>query len=228
MGILIIKSVILLVSLFVIFANKSKLSKATLFIYIWTLFSIFNAFFSERPYIHYLLVLLPSFSLLLGNFIEDTKTRVLGGAIILFVVTVAYFHFQVYKKTISYYENYISFITNNKRIVDYEAFFDGNTPRDYDIANFINMNVGQNDKVFLWSDSAQIYALSNKLPIGKYIVAYHITFYKNADIITKEQIEITQPKYIIQTIEEPFVENILSSYQLRYIMEGAKIYEREI
>jgi hypothetical protein len=90
------------------------------------------------------------------------------------------------------------------------------------------MNVSKDESVFLWSDSPQIYALSNKLPIGKYVVAYHIKFYKNADIVTKEEIETATPKFIIQTVDGPLVNDILSSYQLRYIIEGAKIYERQI
>lgn len=228
MGILVIKTIILFVSLLILFIKKNKISKSTLFIYMWIIFSIFNAFFSERPYIHYLLVLLPAFALLTGHFFDRTKTRIIDGSIIFIIIFFALFHFQIYYKTFTYYGNYVKFLTNQKTIVDYEAFFDAYTPRDYDIANFIDMNVAGNEKIFLWSDSAQIYALSNKLPLGKYIVAYHITFYKNADVITKEQIEKAQPKYIIQTIEEPFVKDISSSYRLRYIMEGARIYEREI
>jgi hypothetical protein len=96
------------------------------------------------------------------------------------------------------------------------------------VATFIKNNVKNDEKVFLWSDSPQIYALSKKLPIGKYIVAYHITFYKNADVITKKQIDDAKPKYVIQTVEEPHISELLSSYQLRYIMQGVKIYERQI
>jgi len=228
MGVLIIKSVLLLVALITLFITKKKLTKVTLFIYVWIILSIYSALFSERPYIHYLLVILPSFALLVGHFAENTKLRIIDGIAIIAIALFAYFHFHLYLKSIDYYLNYVKFIANKEKVMDYEAFFDKNTPRDYDIAHFIGMNVKHNESVFLWSDSAQIYALSNKLPISKYIVAYHITFYKNADIITKQQIDKVRPKYIIQTIEQPLLDGILSSYQLRYIMEGVKIYEREI
>lgn len=228
LGILLIKTVILFILVATLFLNKKRLSKQTIFIYLWTIFSLYNAFFSERAYTHYMLVALPAFALLVGHFFDKARTRVLDGLIIIGISIVAYYYFQIYYKTFSYYQNYIQLITNNKNIVAYESFFDSNTPRDYDIANFITMNVKSDERVFLWSDSAQIYALSHKLPIGKYVVAYHITFYKNADIITKKQIEEMQPKFIIQTVEDPLVNDLLSSYQLKYIMEGAKIYEREI
>ena len=228
MGILIIKTALLFIGIIAIILNRKRMSYSTIFLYLWCIFSIYNAFFSERPYIHYLLVILPVFALLVGHFLEQVKLRFVTGIAIVFICLFAYFHFQIYLRTVDYYKNYFMFVANKESIVTYESFFDTNTPRDYDIASFIRINIKGNDKVFLWSDSPQIYALANKLPIGKYIVAYHITFYKNADIITKQQIELAQPKYIIQTIDQPIVKDILSSYQLRYIMEGAKIYERKI
>ncbi len=124
--------------------------------------------------------------------------------------------------------NFIAFISNSESVLDYENFFDRNTPRDYALASFIELHVDKNEDVFLWSDSPQIYALSNKLPIGKYIVAYHIKFYKNAEIVTKNQIEKVKPKFIIQTVQGPIENDILSTYKLRYIMDDTKIYEREI
>lgn len=228
MGVLIIKTILLLIVVALIWLNRRRLSKPTLFVYLWIVFGLYNAFFSERPYIHYSLVMLPAFALVVGHLIENAKFRIIDLAAIVIISYFAYFHFQIYLRSVSYYNNYLRFITSKENIVEYEGFFDRNTPRDYDIANFIGMNVRGNESVFLWSDSAQIYALSNKLPIGKYLVAYHITFYKNADVNTKQQIEKVQPKYIIQTVDVPFVDDILSSYKLRYIMEGAKIYEREI
>jgi len=228
MGALVIKTILLSVGLLIIFLNRKRMSKTSLFIYLWLIFSLYNAFFSERPYIHYSLVILPVFSLLIGQLFEKTRLHVLNVVVIGIICCFAYFHFQIYLRSVPYYNNYLKFITNKERIVEYEGFFDRNTPRDYDIASFIRMNIKGNESVFLWSDSAQIYALSNRLPIGKYVVAYHITFYKNADTITKQEIDKEQPKYIIQTIDVPLVNNILSSYQLRYIMNGTKIYEREI
>lgn len=228
LGILFFKTIALLGSVATIFFKRKKLSKSTLFLYLWVVFSIYSTFFSERPYTHYLLVLLPSASLLVGHLIVKKKTRIVDGTVLLLLIFVAFYYFQIYKQTVAYYQNYLLFVTNNKNIVDYESFFDDNTPRDYDIANFIATNVKKDEKILLLSDNAQIYALSNNLPIGKYIVAYHINFYKNADIITKKQIEEKQPKFIIQTVEYPILNDLLSSYQLKYIMEGAKIYEREI
>ncbi len=228
MGILLIKTMILGFLSLLLILRSSKLSKTATFLYAWIIFGLYSAFFSDRPYTHYLLVLLPAFSLLFGYTVEFKKSKIMNLFIIVAILFVGYFHFQIYKRTIPYYQNYIVFLGGGKSIEEYEYFFDANTPRDYAIANFIDMNTKEDESVFLWSDSPQIYALSDKLPIGKYVVAYHIKFYKNADVVTKEEIETARPKYIIQTVDGPLVNDILSSYQLRYIMEGAKIYERQI
>lgn len=228
MGILLLKSVLLFFVLIFLIVRRKKISKGDLFIYLWIAFSVYSAFFSQRPYIHYLLMMLPAFCLLLGSIIENKKRRVFNICLFLVLILVSYFYFTVYKKPLSYYINYIEFITNHKSIVSYERFFDELTPRDYAIASFIDINVNKNESVFLWSDNAQIYALSHKTPLGKYIVAYHITFYKNAVLETKVVIEKNRPRYIIQTTSTPFSKDIISSYKLKYEMIGTKIYEREI
>ena len=222
------KVVVLVIVVIVLSFRKVKVGRNLLFIYLWFVFGVYSSMFSARPYTHYLLVILPSFSLLFGMIFETRKMRAINIILIALLSLIGYFHFKIYRKNILYYVNAFQMVTGSKSITDYEMFFDKNTPRDYNIANFIKSNIKNDESIFLWSDSPQIYALSNKLPIGKYIVAYHITFYKNADIITKEQLNRSQPRYIIQTVNEPLGEELISSYKLKYIMEGTKIYEREI
>ena len=36
----------------------------------------------------------------------------------------------------------------------------GNTPRDYEIAGYINLNIKTNDNIFIWGNNAQIYELN--------------------------------------------------------------------
>lgn len=228
MGILVVKTFILVFVILVIKYLSKKITKESIFIYLWTAFGIYSAFFSDRPYTHYLLLALPAFCLLIGNLFEKEKGRFFEIVAILTISFIAIFHFQVYIKNIDYYKNFFNFVMDKKSVVQYETFFDRNTPRDYVIAEFISTNTQEDEDVFLWSDSAQIYALSNKLPIGKYIVAYHIKFYDNADADTRKQIEAIKPKYIIQTAQGDLINEVLSSYQLKYIISGAKIYERQI
>ena len=109
----------------------------------------------------------------------------------------------------------------------YQSFFDKNTPRDYDIANFIKINTKENENIFLLSDSGQIYYLANKLPPGRYIVSYHITAYKNGIPETKLALYQENPKYIIDTKHDRRLLELLAGYKPLYKIQNAEIYERE-
>lgn len=227
MGSLVFKLILLFASVLFVVTLKKKLGYAGIVIFIWVFFSLFNALFSARPYTHYLLVLLPAISLLIGFVFDNKKILKISLPLLIVILLVLNTNFKVYKKIYSYYENYRQFVFGNKSILDYQSFFDGSTPRDYDIAQMILMKTDKNEEVFIWGDSGQIYALAGKLPPGRYIVSYHITFYKNAVDETKKVLDIVRPKYIIQTKENPEINSFLELYSLKYTLNNAKIYERQ-
>lgn len=227
MGFLFLKIGLLLFALSLIARYRKSLTPSGVLIFIWVLFSLFNAMFSQRPYIHYVLTLLPAFCLLIGWAFENKKSAILAIPLAGLLLFLIFQNFKFYTKIIPYYNNYLSFIFNGRPIDEYEAFFDKNTPADYAISRFIKMKTKPSENVFLWSDSGQIYALSEKLPPGRYIVSYHMTFYKDAILETKKAIDDSKPKYIIQTKEASGVENFLDNYELKYKMKNVKIYERQ-
>ena len=50
----------------------------------------------------------------------------------------------------------------------------------------IKLYAKPSDNIFIWGNNAQVYKLTNKLPPGKYAVAYHITkIIKTALVIPK-------------------------------------------
>lgn len=226
--ILLFKSLLIVIVSSILFFLRKRITAATLFVYLWVAFGSFSAFFSDRPYTHYLIVLLPGFSLLAASLIRGKKERIVSAVIIVVILLFSYYHFHVYRKNIAYYDNFVQFAFGSRSVDSYQSFFDRNTPRDYKIANFIRSEISNDQTVFLLSDSAQIYALSDRLPIGKYIVAYHIMYYKDADTMTMEQINNFQPQYIIKTVNSNKLDKFLTSYELKYIMDGAKIYERKL
>jgi len=228
MGVLLIKIIIAASLIFLILIKRENLSRSALFIYIWLVLALFSTFFSQRPYMHYVLMTALPFSYFMGSIIEEKKHRVIKILAAIFLVLIVYLNFGIYKKLFSYYDNYIKFILYEKRVDDYQLFFDSNTPRDYELARFIDMFSRERDyDVFLWSDSGQIYALSDTLPPGKYIVAYHITYYNNAINYIISEIEKAKPTYIIQTKKEFEIKRFLPSYVLKYRIRDANIYERQ-
>lgn len=224
---LFIKTVLLAGIISVLIYLKRYISTSSFIIFIWLSFSLYNAFFSQRPYLHYLLVLIPTFSLCIGVLFQNIKQILVNSIVIVVVFFLITSTFTFYRKTTAYYTNYIHFITGKKGVEAYQSFFDRNTPRDYDIANFIQANTKASEEVFLWSDSAQIYALANKLPVSRYIVAYHMTFYKNAIIETKTSVRKHVVKYIISTKNSSELKEFLQGYQLHTTIRGADVYERQ-
>lgn len=227
MGILVLKALALFVVTGLILYKRKSFSKLNLLLFIWLVFALFSTFFSQRPYLHYVLMTLPPYAFFIGSIIESKNFRFFKIFAAIVILVIVYLNFGTYKKNVSYYQNYIDFVIFDKKIDAYQTFFDSNTPRDYELARFIETFSGNNDNIFIWSNSGQIYALSDTLPPGKYIVAYHITYYNNAVEYMVEQISKTQPKYIIKTKESPEFRNFLPFYELKYKVANSDIYERQ-
>lgn len=225
-GFLLIKLLILSLGLLFIFLKRELLGKERVFIYIWFFFSLFNAFFSGRPYTHYVLVVVPSFCLILGLLI--LKNKYVKFDILIFVISTFFLltQFSYYVKTVFYYQNFIHFISGQKSVYDYQRFFDGNTPNDYEIAGYINNHLSKNDNLFIWGNNAQVYKLTNKLPPGRYTVAYHITNYEDGYKNTEDGLSEKNPKFIIIMPNAPIYPFSLLGYSQKININGINIYER--
>jgi len=225
-GFLILKLCLLTVFLAFLFLKRTAFSKTSLFILIWFAFSLFNAYLSQRPYTHYVLVLIPSLSLLLGLVFWDKKYQIINliflTASFLFIVK----DFNFYVKIIPYYQNFTSFVIGQKTASSYEAFFDKKTPIDYNVAQFINSKTTDKNNIFIWGNNAQLYTLTNKLPPGKYAVAYHITYYKDGFQNTSDAILKANPKFIIVMPNQGMPPISLLRYNRNLKIDNVLIYER--
>lgn len=229
-GFLIIKLILLACAICFIVLKRRQFSPAILFISLWFVLSVFSAFFSQRQYTHYSLVMIPSLCLLIGLFFvqrtQVTKLR-LGTLIVVVVVVIqSYFHSYGLVKTTEYYQNAISFLLNQKSVNEYRAFFDAKTPRDYELASYIKARTVQTDQIFIWGDSPQIYYLAQKLPPTKYTVAYHILQDPNGVKEAQAAIDKIHPKFIITLSEAPPLPLQLSQYVGKYGIKGSTVYER--
>jgi len=225
-GLLIFKLLLLSAGLLFVFWKKEALGKERVFIYIWFFFSLFNAFFSQRPYTHYVLVVLPSFCLFLGLLLQ--KSKLLKLDLLIFIVSSFFLltQFSYYIKTAFYYQNFVQFIAGKKSVYDYQRFFDGNTPNDYEIAGYINSKLGKNDNLFIWGNNAQVYKLTNKLPPGRYTVAYHITNYENGYQNTENGLKEKNPKIIVVMPNVSAYPFSLMGYFHKININGISIYEK--
>jgi hypothetical protein len=225
-GLLIFKlSLLFLFSLF-IFLKRKKYGNMFVFVALWLGFSLFNAYFSQRPYTHYVLVILPAFSLMLGFFTLNKNISKLAGIITLSTFIAVLLSFTFYIKTVFYYQNFVSFLMGNKSVYSYQRFFDKNTPNDYDIAGYINLHAKKEDKIFIWGNNAQVYKLTEKIPPGRYTVAYHIVNYKDGLENTREGLLKNSPRFIVIMPNAPQFPFVLSEYYSKINLNGIGIYER--
>lgn len=227
-GFLLIKLFILFLYCALLFIKKDKLKMNTLFVLLWLGFSLFNAYFSGRPYTHYLLVLLPSFCLFVGLFLFEKKNKIFIGILLAMLTIMLYNNFHHYNKSIPYYKNFLSYMYGKKSTAAYQSFFDKNTPYDYQLTQLIKLHVKQGDAFFLWGNNAQLYKLTNTLPPGRYTVAYHIFGNQEAENETKIAIDEKKPKYIVIMNGQQNIPYIPSAYALKYVVDKAKIYERNL
>lgn len=225
-GLLIFKIILLLLFTLFVFSKRKIYENSFTFIFVWFGFSLFNAYFSQRPYTHYLLVLLPSFSLMLGLFILNKNFSKLSGIILLTAFIALLLSFNFYTKTLLYYQNFVSFLLEQKSVYSYQRFFDKNTPNDYDLAGYINLRSLPSDNIFIWGNNAQVYKLTGKLPPGRYTVAYHITSYKDGLENTRNALLTSNPKFIIIMPNVGPYPFSLSDYFLKINLNGIKIYEK--
>lgn len=184
-----------------VFKLKKIISSQLAFILFWFAATIFGALLSTRPYPHYLIqVLVPLCFLLpfLFNFHKFKPQIIVFASLIIFISILQKYKFYFYPN-ISYYKNFYSF----QGIDKFHRSFGGNIESIYQISGYIKNNTDPNDKIFIWGDHPYIYALSDRLPPGRYTVAYHIKDFDGYQE-TIESFKTHPPKFIIYYPDSDF------------------------
>jgi hypothetical protein len=224
------KSLFLSLILLLIFSQSKKFSsKWSLFTQIWFLFSLFAATLSGRPYAHYLIQILPPFCLLLGDFIANTNFARWSTFLLMILLSaqIAKTRYWVYP-VFSYYQNFFKFVLKTKSLEEYFSFFDKKVPQTYEISSYLATHTRPTDKIFIWADEPYIFALSGRLPSGRFTVAYHIIdFDKFAE--TEEALRKNWPQIIVFDLSKkgifPGLESIISAkYYLTRKIGNFEIY----
>lgn len=178
-------------------------SKNILFLSIWLLLSIYGAVLSNRPYPHYLLQpLVPAMlvgGLLIDAFLQKTLKRdiflasmslVIGGVIL---GEVGFGNYP----TVSYYKNFWQYATGQKTQEEYKRYFPASLLRNEKIATYIRERTDPQEKIFIWGEEPAIYDMADRLPVGRYIVSFHIRDFPNGYTETYEALLKEKPRYIL-------------------------------
>jgi hypothetical protein len=186
-----------------LFFFRKRLSLALKVIIVWFVTSLFAALLSGRPYPHYLLEVLPSFALSFGLLFETKGKflRVIPLVFLGFFIFVFYnFHFWYYPN-LPYFKNFYQYVLRLKSKSDYLVFFNPQTDDLYQTADFIRSHTTADEKIFIWGTQPSIYALSGRLPVGRYTVSYHVFDFKG-EAETLGALRFQPPRWLIVTGDE--------------------------
>ena len=233
-GLLVIKLLVLCIGVAFVFWKRKVISPPIAFIFLWFSFCSFNALFSGRPWTHYILVMMPATTLLIGLLFYKASPKIrtftLGFLLIAVFIITAFFKINLGSvgRAFLYYQNFALFITNQKSTAAYSEYFDKKVTRDYEVAHFLAGKTKPGEVIFVWGNNPQIYVLSKTLPPGKYTVEYQISQSKITLAETAASIDRAKPKFIVILSETPNFPFSIYGYTNKFSLTGADIYERTL
>ncbi len=195
------------------FVARKIFSKEMLFFFTWFTFSLFGALLSERPYPHYLIESSPSIAILaallinkLFKFKLTAKTSNLADILLpLLAISLLIFshnHYQFWRyPQLSYYQNFADKLIGAKTNEEYVSYWGDRALENQKLAKFIKETTLPDDNIFVWGEASCTYALSDRLPPGRYMVNYHIFDFDGYQE-TLRAIDEKKPKLIIKMKDE--------------------------
>jgi 4-amino-4-deoxy-L-arabinose transferase-like glycosyltransferase len=208
-----------------------KIGRTATTIYLWFAWAGFAALLSGRPYPHYLLQMAGVASILPFYFWSGNRKgkAVLGALALGMGLLITRYNFYAYP-TRNYYENFLKWVSRQETTQEYFSRFNPEVNNIYQVAAKVDSLTSNGDKIFVWGNEPAIYALSRRLPMGKYTVKYHIQELRQETqammMLTK-----TPPKVLVweNNSELPGLSDLLKEH---FILQGTwgarKVYLLQI
>ena len=230
---LFVRGMILVLSTVVIWLSRKRLGGRFGLVTLWFVGALFGTLLSGRPYPHYFIEIVPPGVLLLGMLMFEKKNwfkfLVGVGLLALTLWSVVAYKFWYYK-SLPYYKNFVGYVLGQKNEEEYRRYWGDGVVRNYQVADYILRVTSREEKIFVWGTEPAIYVLSNRLPVGKYTVAYHILDFDASEETIDALLE-EKPRIIVMMANEKKVFDQLngilaSSYALAKEIGDAHIYLR--
>jgi len=158
----------------------------TQFILSWFVLALFASLLSNRPYPHYFLQVVPPLALVLGNLVLTAHellkkqkidvthyTSILSSLVMIgvFIGVLTTLEVGLYP-TVKYYKSTISYLTGSISQNTYNESFSGRMKDNYHAAEIILES--SDPYLFIWGTNPELYALTKKVPVGRFTVSFHI------------------------------------------------------
>lgn len=195
---------------------------------LWLFFALYGSLFGGRNYPHYLIQIVPPFTLLLTAIVSRLHWRKAAAAILTSLVIAGLFGFYPHYWRWNYYPNSFSYFIGKMSQKDFNDSFDRKVNRNYTLAMVVSKATEQNDLIYVWANDSQLYFLADRLNAHRYIASYHTNNYQGFTD-TMEKLNSTPPRIIIieQPLPYPFPELISfvkNYYSVAGEFDGAQIY----
>lgn len=192
------KAILVAIIFLLIYFYRKKITLQFGFIIIWFIAALFGSLLSNRPYPHYLIeIVLPAALLLSIAIFKNKFSFKFIATILLSLLVFSFYYFDFWHyQSLNYYQNFIQYKLGLIDQTQYLEFFGTNVTDDQEIADYIKQFTQEDDKIFIWGTEPAIYVLSDRLPVGRYTVAYHISDFDGFDE-TMTKIKTYLPKFII-------------------------------
>ncbi len=202
-----LKGKIILLALFMVLlsAGRNFFSPAFKFILSWFGLALVASLLSNRPYPHYYLQVFPPLSLCVGYLIFLFRKRFSlsftflaelifsVGSLGLFVIVLKLLSVGFYP-TASYYARFGQFATHQMTWQVYRDSFDHLMADNYAAAKMIKSS--PEPKIFIWGTDPMLYALTQKAPVGRFTVSFHIKDF-HAETETFQVVSKAKPEFIV-------------------------------
>lgn len=183
---------------------RRRLPPLLLFSLLWLFFALFAALLSTRPYPHYLIQLVPAAVLVVTlafSFRQRSSFIALSLALLVLSASLFRFGFKPWQ-VLPYYQNFTAYLTGKIDRNDYYRSLDSRSVRNLALARKIISLTLPEDRIYVWGTEPEIYALTSRLPVGKYVVSFHVADvdYYNA---TMTAISQEKPPLVVWMQSEP-------------------------
>lgn len=217
----------LMPSLSLVSKKNKHFTNTFVFASAWLLVSILYIALSPAD-IHNALIATPAIALLIGVLLASEKIdqSLTIVPFFVFIVFLVKINFPL-APTASYYTNFLNFTVQAKTQDDYLDYFHPQASLSYDIAKFLATSSTHEDKVFVWSESPAIYAITKKDPYIAPTSTQIKQQMSKRDVFGK--IITDKPKFIVILPQEDRFPELHSYLQTGYILveqiNGANIWK---
>ncbi|HLA03740.1 MAG TPA: glycosyltransferase family 39 protein [Patescibacteria group bacterium] len=176
-------------------------------ILLWTAFSFLGSYFSGRTYGHYLVQATPALSLILASITLKPKLKTVQiGFAILFFLPLIFLTKLLFTDFLSggpinqikYFQNFADYSTGEKGVDEYNNYFDRNVNTIMALADFLKINQGYGESVYIWGDYPWLYAIADLKNPSRYVTSFHVFGVPEGQNEVIGNLVKNPPKYIIK------------------------------